>query len=797
MKRILSLLALVILLAACDPAPEVETITAVDFHKVTFSDGFWQNRIETNNSVTIQHNFRQCEDTGRIDNFAFAAREKEGGQTGYFFNDSDVYKNMEAAAYALQTSPNAELEDYMDRLTELIGKAQEEDGYLYTAKTAFNEENPAPGGKERWTNVKDGHELYCVGHLYEAAVAYYKASGKRELLDIALKNADLVCEVFGPGGIEEPPGHQEIEIGLFKLYQVTGEKRYRDMAKYFLDVRGNNLESRESNGEYDQDHLPVMEQKEVVGHAVRANYMYCAMADATAITGEQGYLDALHHLWHDAMEGKLYITGGYGAAGNWEGFGESYDLPNMTAYCETCSSIAGMFWNHRMFLHTGDGKYLDVLERSLYNAFLAAVDLDGQHFFYPNPLESVGQHQRSEWFNCACCPPNIARFIASMGQYFYAVKGDRIYVNLYGANTGELSVKDKKVTLEQRGAYPWDGKVSIVIDPGEAGVFELALRIPVWAQGRPVHSEMYSYTDDPKAGFSVKVNNEELSGDQEKGFFLIRRSWQAGDTIELSLPMDIRKVKANAKIEADRGRIALERGPIVYCVEWPDVDQGNVRNLVLESEGELTASFRQELLSGVQVIRGKAKALSYNAKGEIEEENAEFTAIPYFAWSHRGKGEMQVWLAEEEAAAHPEKYPTIASQSKVTSSCKGELGAVNDQHDPASSGDSNYPRLHWWPRLGSEEWLQYDFKADRKISAVEVYWFDDGESGRCRVPKSWQILYKAGERWLPVKVLSGTPGVEKDKFNRVEFEPVKTDALRLEITSPEKFAGGVHEWKVY
>ncbi|HUX06363.1 MAG TPA: beta-L-arabinofuranosidase domain-containing protein [Acidobacteriota bacterium] len=788
------------LMAACGTTEEVKDypIKAVAFTNVRLADGFWQARIETNRTATIPHAFEKCEETGRIENFAFAGGLKQGVHNGgYCFNDSDVYKTIEGAAYSLAAHPDSELEAYVDGVIEQIAAAQEEDGYLYTARTAFNPEEPVRGGEERWSDVRWGHELYCAGHLYEGAVAYYQATGKRQLLDVALKNANLICEVFGPDGRKDPPGHQEIEIGLVKLYRVTGEKKYLDQAELFLERRGH-FENRESYGEYAQDHKPIVEQDEAVGHAVRAAYMYSGIADVAALTGNEAYVETLERLWEATAARKLYLTGGIGAQGSGEAFSGVYELPNMSAYAETCASIANVFWNHRMFLLTGESKYLDGLERILYNAALAGVSMEGKAFFYPNPLESVGQNERSPWFNCACCPPNVARFIASMPGYIYATGDDRLYVNLYAAGEADVEVNGRQVKIIQETGYPWDGAVRLTMGCEVSGAeFALMLRIPGWSQGKPMASDLYNYVNAEPADVTLKVNGEALPLELEKGFALISRTWNNGDVVELELPMIIRRVVAHEKVTADAGRVALERGPIVFCAEWPDNEGSHVRNLMLPDASELTTEYKADLLNGVQVIRGGAVAYEYRDEGTTTvKHEREFTAIPYYAWAHRGRGEMAVWLAREEAAVHPLNEPTIASTSTVTASSGRNPEAVNDQLEPASSNDQEVPFYHWWPAKGTTEWIEYEFDEPKEVAILEVYWFDDTGEGECRVPQSWRILYRDGEEWRPVYSEEGVYGVEKDRFNKVVFETVKTTAVRLEIQSQPDFAGGIHEWKI-
>jgi DUF1680 family protein len=772
-------------------------LTPVPFGAVQLLDQFWAKRLEINQKVTVPHVLEQCEITGRIENFEVAARMKPGKfRTQYPFDDSDVFKALEAASYVLKRYRDPELEKRVDEIIAKIAAAQEPDGYLYTARTIDPKNPPVRWvGPERWSNLSMSHELYNVGHLYEAAVAYYQATGKRSLLEVALKNAELLLSVFGPGKNRSVPGHQEVEIGLVKLYLLTKDKKYLDLAKFFLDERGRQ-DGHKLYGTYSQDHKPVIEQTEAVGHAVRAMYMYTAMADVAAYTGDQAYLKALEALWKDVIGGKIYVTGGIGAAGGIEGFGPAYELPNATAYCETCASVAHILWNHRLFLHYGDSRYIDALERTLYNAFLSGIGQSGNLFFYPNPLESFGQHSRSPWFGCACCPPNVARLLPQVPGMMYARdKDNNLYVNLFMASTTDVLAGKSKVTVRQETNYPWEGKVRIIILPRYETAFVLKVRIPGWAQGRPVPSDLYSYLNPEKTQVKFRLNGKNISPPIEKGYALFNRFWKVGDTVEVDFPMPVRRVIAHPAVKTNEAKVALERGPLVYCAEWPD-NGGAVSNLILEDQAPLTTEFRPDLFGGVAVIKGEVTALKQGEKeGEIIREKQPFVAIPYYAWAHRGAGEMAVWLARQEKKARPFPLPTIASKSQVTASERRPARGVNDQWEPESSIDRTHPYLHWWPRKGTLEWVQYDFEKPETVSVVEVYWFDDTDEGECRLPASWRVLYREGEQWKPVENL--TPyAIAKDTYCRVEFKPVTTAGLRLEIQLPKDFSSGVLEWKV-
>ncbi|MCI0495958.1 glycoside hydrolase family 127 protein [candidate division KSB1 bacterium] len=654
MEKFVILSVIVLLISACAKKPPKDyPITPVPFTDVQIKDNFWQPRMETNRTVTIPYDFKKCEETGRIDNFSKAGRLTEGEFIGIRYNDSDVYKVIEGAAYSLSLHPDPELEKYLDDLIAKIAAAQEDDGYLYTTRT-IDPENPAKNaGKERWSYMIHSHELYNVGHMYEAAVAYYQATGKRSLLDVALKNANLIDSVFGPGKKHNPPGHQEIEIGLSKLYRITGEEKYLNLAKFFLDQRGKyigrNPYDEYLGASYTQDHKPVIEQDEAVGHAVRAGYMYSGMADVAALTGDKNYIDAIDKIWDNVVSKKLYITGGIGARGNGEAFGDNYELPNLEAYNETCAAIANMFWNHRLFLLHGNAKFIDVLERTLYNGFLSGVGMSGSEFFYPNPLESDGRHKRSPWFDCACCPVNVVRFLPSLPGYVYAQKDDDLFVNLFMTSDATIKMKDNIVNLVQQADYPWEGKIRIIVNPEKPDDFAIHVRIPGWALGQPVPGDLYHYLNPTDEKVALSVNGEAVDFQLEKGFAVLKRNWKKGDVIEMNLPMPIRKVVAHDSVKADIGKLALERGPIVYCAEWVD-NGGHVLNLMLPQVAELATEFRDYLLNGIQVIRGKA--LGLHSDGTVtSNRDQDFLAIPYYAWAHRGSGEMAVWLPYQESAA--------------------------------------------------------------------------------------------------------------------------------------------------
>ena len=796
MKKLISVLTCTVLLTPsyADDRTGKYPIDPVPFTSVKVTDQFWGQRLKANREVTIPLAFSKCEETGRYDNFVKAAHPSEDYKVGgYSFDDTDVYKTIEGASYLLQTYPDKKLKKYIDSVLVIVAAAQEPDGYLFTART-MNPKHPHEwAGSRRWEKVEElSHEFYNLGHMVEGAIAHYQATGQRNFLDIAIRYADCVCREIGdnPGQQVRVPGHQIAEMALAKLYTVTGDRKYLDQAKFFLDKRG----YTDRRDEYSQAHKPVVEQDEAVGHAVRAAYMYSGMADVAALTGDSAYIRAIDRIWDNIVGKKYYITGGIGATSQGEAFGKNYELPNMSAYCETCASIGNVYLNYRLFLLHGESKYYDVLERTLYNGLIAGVSLDGGSFFYPNPLESMGQHQRQPWFGCACCPSNVSRFIPSLPGYVYAVKDNQVYVNLYLSNKATLKIGRKSVTLSQETRYPWNGDIALTVDKNSAGRFAMKLRIPGWVRNQVVSSDLYTYTDGKRLSYQVKVNGElqeaELGAD---GYFTVTRQWKKGDKVELHFDMEPRVVKANARVEADRGRVAVERGPLVYCAEWPDNDF-DVLSVLLNRQPSFTVTEKPDLLYGLNQIQTPAQTLKYDAEGRLSVQDVTLTLIPYYAWAHRGSGRMAVWLPSDVKAARP--AGTVATYKITASHQTSALSSVADGLVPQDENDRTIPYYHWWPKNGSTEWVAYEFPQARKVSSAEVFWFDDAPWGGCRVPRSWSLYYKdnAGQ-WQPV-ANPGEYSVRKGDANMVTFDPVTTTAMKLEVVLPEKNSAGVFEWTV-
>ena len=785
-----------------------ETPVAVPFTQVRLTGGLWAQRLETHRQRTLPYVMEQCERTGRVRNFAVAAGIEEGDFRGIYFDDSDVYKALEGAAYTLAEGDDPALRKRVDRWVELIRAAQEEDGYLYTFRTIRGTQHDvAAVGPERWSHLASSHELYNAGHLYEAAVAHFAATGDSTLLEVAEKNADLLCKLFGPGAdqLHDPPGHEEIELGLFKLADVTGRERYLDLARYFLQTRGRHAGLY---GFYSQDHQPVEEQREAVGHAVRAGYLYAAMAEAARRGAPYG--EALDGLWNDVVGRKLYLTGGVGASRSGEAFGAAYQLPNQSAYAETCAAVALMLWSQRMFLLHGEGRYIDVLEWVLHNGFLAGLSWDGVRFFYPNPLACDGHSAfnqgtlgRSPWFSCSCCPVNIARILPSLPALAYATEGDVLYTNLYLDAEAHFELDGTPLGLRSRTRYPFDGRVDFTLQLDAPREFEVRLRIPTWTQDAPLPGGLYRYASgEVGGGWTIRLGAEEFRPEVRNGYARVRREWHDGETLTLELPMPVRRVVADERVEADRGRVALTRGPLVYAFEASSCG-GSVTDLSLPPGSAMSLEPSERFASlQVPLIAVEARGV-HGVRGEEPEVRPRVVrALPYALWANGKVGEMAVWLpAQVSEVELPPPLPFAARAHASASHChRGDsLNALADGRLPRSSSDEELPRFTWWPRCGGSEWVQYDFDEPTEVSAVEVYWFDDREAGGCRVPLRARLLAKGGDAkeaddWRPIP--SAQPGCERDRFNRVTFEPRRVRALRLEVELEEGRSGGILEWRV-
>lgn len=659
MKRII--LSLIICSSSFSYAQQKDyPVQSVPFTQVKLSDNFWLPRIEINRTVTIPASFDRCQSTGRIKNFVMAAEKSGKFCTTFPFDDTDIYKTLEGASFSLAVHPDAKLEAYCDSLINIIAKAQEPDGYLYTARTINPAMPHAWAGKERWEKERElSHELYNAGHLYEAAAAHFLATKKRNLLNIALKNADLVCSVFGPGKKQVAPGHEIVEMGLVKLYRITGRAEYLSTAKFFIEARGKfkgyDPASTDSwkSGAYWQDNKPVVLQDEAVGHAVRAGYLYSAVADVAALTGDDSLLHAIDKIWNNVAEKKIYVQGGAGAIGDGERYGNNYELPNSTAYNETCAAISNVYWNQRMFMLHGDSKYIDLLEKILYNGLISGVGLDGKSFFYTNAMEIKNgfthkdkEATRSGWFECSCCPTNLARLIPSVPGYMYAQKADNLFVNLFISSSASLTILNKAVQVEQQNNYPWDGGLVFNINPKSPLAFNLLIRIPGWAQNQAIPSSLYSFQDNSGAKPVIKINGQPVEYNITNGYATLHKTWKKNDKVEVELPMEVRRVVASENLKEDIGKVALQRGPLVYCAEWTD-NNGSTSNIILPANAAFTSEFKPALLNGIVVLHATVPAVTISNNADVHTQSQPFTAIPYYSWANRGKGEMTVWFPQQ------------------------------------------------------------------------------------------------------------------------------------------------------
>jgi DUF1680 family protein len=710
---------------------------------VDIQDAFWSPRIEANRTVSLPHCFRKSQEGRGFDN----------------------PRLIEAAAYTLAKHPDAQLEAYVDGLIDR--EVASVDGRLAT--------NP----------------IRTSGYFFEAAVAYYHATGKTKMLDAAVRAMDAIGANYGPGLKTYIAGHEGLEIGLLSMFREFATPRYMKLAQFFLDERGKDDYPR--TGEYaidrtyDQDHMPVIRQAEAVGHCVRATYLYIPLTDIAAYSGRPEYSNADDHIWEDAVYRKTYVTGSIGSIRFHEQFGAPYELPNLSGWNETCASYGNFVWNHNMALLHKDARYADLMERILYNGFLDGVSQKGDRFFYQNPLMSYGNYDRFDWIDTPCCPPNVVRLIASLGSYIYARGGDDLYVNLFVGSKARVDTGAGRVTLRQETRYPWDGNVKLHVDPEKPASFAVNVRIPGWTGSQVMAGDLYRFENPTSGRVVIKINGQEQHPPVVNGYAKIIRSWQAGDTVDVELPMPVRRINARPEVKDDAGRVALERGPLVYCAEWPD-NGGHALNVIVPANAQLASEFRSDLMGGMQVITGNVQALERGAAGATRIAAHKLVAVPYFAWANRGIGEMQVWLPETAPRARLNPVELPPNVSRVTSSGgvekkwtgyndqNDDLAAVYDGADPISSADESNLYFRMRPPVGEPAWVEYDFKTPQKISSAETYFADDRRF--CRMPASWHVMYKDGDTWKP---LQGNYAVAKDQFNRVSFSPVTTSAVRLEV----------------
>jgi DUF1680 family protein len=721
-------------------------LTPVPFTSVDIRDEFWAPRMEVNRRVSIWHCFERMRG-----NDAFG-----------------VSKLIEAAACMLALRRDPELEAYVDARIETMVAA---------LKPRLADPDLA---------------VRVPGHFLEAAVAYARATGKRTMLDAALADARVIDSAFGPGRKTYISEHEGQKIGLIALARESGDERFWRLAAFLLEARGNPDYPRRgtyaADRTYAQDHAPVVEQRDAVGHCVRATFLYIALTDLAAHTGDQRYLRAADAIWEDVIFRKMYLTGGIGSIRFHEQFGAAYELPNLSAWGETCAAYGNAVWNQRLFLLHGDARYLDVMERVLYNAFAAGVSLRGDRFFYQTPLKSFGDYERFEWINTPCCPPNVVRLTASIGGYCYAQAPRAIYVNLFIAGRASIPLETgNSVRVTQETRYPWDGRIAITIDPDRPEPWSLCLRIPGWALGQPAPGDLYRYGGGVSGRPQLTVNGRPVALEPVRGFARIDRTWTRGDVVHLELPMSVRRVFAHDGVRENRGLVALERGPLVYCAEWPD-NGGHALDVVIPDDMPVTSEWRGDLLGGTQVVRGAARALTRGADGSATAPH-DLVAVPYHRWSNRGMGEMAVWLARSPgdawiAPVPPSPIVAVRASGVVEKRWTGyndqndDQGALYDGRDPLNSADESWRYVRLRPAAGSPAWIEYALTGPATVSSAAVYWFDDRRF--CRLPASWRVLYRDGDAWRPVAARDPY-AVTKDAFNRVNFDPVTTTAVRLEI----------------
>ncbi len=774
-----------------------EPLTFVPFDQVDTSDPIWAPRIRLLVSETLPHALTQTEVAQR--RLRLCAEWLESGGTtpkpeAHRFNTSDLYKVMEGAALMIQAEPDPEIEAQLDRIIDIIARAQKDDGYLYVSHIVGNP-NPREMGDRPYSYVIHSHELYNVGHLYEAAVASARATGKTKLLEVAEKSARHVNRVIFEGDpayhdgkpVMQAPGHQEIELGLLKLHEYTGNRLYLEMARRFLDIRGVTFvpDGRGTNSpDYAQQQAPVAEQTEAVGHAVRATYQYAAMAETDSVLGSDDFSAALDSIWHDIVDRKMHITGGLGAVHGIEGFGPAYELPNKETYLETCAAVGNVFFNMRMFLKHRDARYVDVAEVALLNNCLSGIDLDGTSFFYPNPLEADDQHRpRSGWFGCACCPSNVARLIPQIPGYLYATSGDEVRCALYAASETTLDLPAGKVRLRQTGNYPWDGRIRFEMAPEQATRFTLQLRIPTWTGRQVVPGELYHYTESAP-GWTLKVNGTPVDATAESGYVALDRTWNPGDRVELELPMPVRASTCIDEVASNRGRIAFSRGPVILCAEGIDND-GAVQRFVVSKDaaaGATCSKIDEGNLEGLPSVTLAARELKPD--GKLADRRLRL--IPYFAWSNRDRSSMITWLPTDPSLASPDlNDPAHLKFAAVTASHTFEndtTHALRQPHSPESSADTSIRRWTSWPERGTPQWVEIDLGASRRLTAVGAYFYDD--KGGVQVPGSWHIEVPDGDRWKTLKIYNTDQfSTLPDSYNTVHpAEATITRRLRLVMT---------------
>ena len=773
-----------LVLAAAGSA--LSQIQPVSWKNVNINDEFWSPRQKSLASVTMRQQLDELVAKKYKQNFERAAARQTGGYVGYVFNDSDVYKVLEAASYVLGKNKIAWLDQEVDGWIDLIGRAQLADGYL---NTAYQLDKP----DKKWTNLRDDHELYCAGHLFEAASAHYEATGKTNFLKIATKLADHIEARFGEGKRMGYPGHPEAELALMKLWRATGEQRYFRLAQFFIEKRGTHFFAAEHktpekdyDGTYWSDNVPIREHSSIVGHAVRAAYLFSGVTDLAHETHDQELKAMLDRVWKSTALKRMFITGGIGPSGSNEGFTVDYDLPTHTAYQESCASIANALWNYRLALLNGEGKYADVMEQAIYNGALAGINMAGDKYYYVNPLASTGGHHRQDWFGCACCPPNLARMIGQLGGLTYGTKEDQLFVMMYVGGSVSTKVAGSNVKLDVKTNYPWDGKVQLTVHPGSTRSFGIALRQPGWG-----------------VIGGLTVNKQAVKYNVKDGYVSLRRTWKEGDVVELEIPMPVRKVVSHPSVKDTAGMFALKRGPLIYCLEEVDnpIDMDRVG---VPLSNDFLPVVDPKLFNKTTVLEGTGFFTSEGSwAGRLFQAvgtplKVKLRAVPYFMWDNRKPGNMRVWLSPNPAPTPLRGLETAAKVSVSYANAISKIEGVNDGYTPTTSNPNSPKQLHFWSHLGGQEWVRYDFPKATKVASMRLFWFDDTGRGACRIPSKWQVEALVNGTWTPLKLNTGEKyGVSLDVWNEVHFATVTTTALRLTLTQQPNFASGIHEWQVF
>jgi len=772
--------------ASSAPAQAVlraDPLRAVPFQDVVVKDPFFAPRIEVNRTSTIDAVWKQCEETGRLRNFAVAAGEAQGKHEGFLFNDSDVYKLIEGIASTLHQKKalggsDPALQERTQALIRTIAKAQAPDGYLNTYYQLV-----APG--DRWKDIAHGHELYCAGHLIEAAIAWKAATADSTLMDVAVKFAGHIAAEFGPGKRLDPPGHPELELALAKLHEATGDQRWLELLRFFVGQRGAK-QGRAGFGEYAQDHMPLREQSQIVGHAVRACYLYAGAADLARLDGDAGLLAGLGKIWDDLVGTKMYVTGGIGNSAANEGFTKSWDLPNKSSYCESCASIALGLWSQRMYLATGDARYAENVERQIYNNIPASVSMSGDRFFYVNPLETAGA-ARQPWFDCACCPTNIVRYIPAMGERVYATSGegvaDTVWISQHFASSTQVVVKGVETKIEVRTDYPDTGRLEILVDPRENVTFTVKVRKPSWAK------EVWWRIHSEHAPTQVQIAPDAAD------WIVMNREFKPKDSFQVHFLMPVRRETSDERVVGNRGRVALARGPQILCLEGVDAE-GAARSVVLPDDARFEVA-PERTLKHTRVVKSKGLMVE-RADRRLSTRSIPIKLVPYATWGNRAAGDMLVWLPTKPELAAPKGAGyagQVAGHWVSASHCfQGDtVAGVLDGAIPRDSGDHEVPRTCFWPHKGGEAWVEVELPKQQAVSKLKVYWFDDTGRGECRVPKAWSLLVRRGESWTSVQPVAGGFGVAKDAWQEVGFAPLECDGFKLVIEQQDGWSSGVLE----